>query len=235
MTRASAAGWTAFVSGLYKLDKPHKGFITLSAFKKRWGGRSRQNLKDDLVAGKIPKRWCVRKPYGQKGGYQVLIHWDSVVNQYALALPAEHRPSGFDPKETFRPINGPEWIPPMPHELEDEEIREADKLSSLPQVSTLDEAKLRVEQLKIMKMQAEIRLANNQMIWVEDMVAAGRQMGVELRASLMASKNRMKSQLAACSDVHGCDKILEEGLREALEIIDNPPVPNGQTEDHDPN
>ena len=217
MTRATSAGWSAFVSSLYRVDKPPKGFLTLSEFKRRFGGRTQQLIKDDMISGKIPRRWCIREPWGQKGEFRVRIHWDSVVNQYAMALPAEHRPSGFDPSETFRPINGPEWIPPMPHELEEEEVREADELANLPQVNTLDEARLRVEQLKIMKMQAEIRLANNQTIWVEDMIAAGRQWGVELRAALLASKNRMKSQLAACGSVQGCDKILENGLRDALD------------------
>jgi hypothetical protein len=229
MSHIKPKDYQVFVLGLYRLDNSPDGFLSPDQYAKRWGGTmSAQKIKDDLSRGKIPKRWAIRKPFGKKGQFKALIHWDSTVNQYALNLAPELRPSGFDPKETFRPINGPEWVPPMPHEVEDEEIRELDDLANLPQVSTLDEAKLRVEQLKIMKMQAEIRLANNQMIWVDDMVAAGRQMGVELRASLMASKNRMKSELAACNTVQGCDKILENGLREALEIISNPIIPNGQ-------
>lgn len=234
MSHVSAKDWQAFVLGLYRLDKPPNGFLSPDKYAKRWGGTmSQQKIKDDLSRGKIPKRWAIQQRYGKQGKTKALIHWDSTVNQYALNLPPELRPSGFDPKKTFRPFNGPEWVPPMPHEVADQEIKGNGKPQklSIGGIDNLEEAKLQVEKLKILKMQAEIMEANNKTIRMDDVISAVTAWGVEVRGAWLSAKNRMKGELASCKTQQECDKVLENGFKGVWDILGSPPdMTDGESE-----
>lgn len=230
--------YQAYVLGLYRLDNHPKGFLSPDQYAKRWGGTmSAQKIKDDLVRGKIPKRWCIRKPYGNKGLFKAMVHWDSTVNQYALSLAPELRPSGFDPKATFKPVNGPEWVPPMPHEVEDqeEESRRPQKMS-IGKISTLDEADLQIKKLKILREQADLMLANNRTVLMGDVVSATKAWGVEIRGAWLSAKNRMKNMLPTCKTAQECDKILEEGFQDVWEKLGSPPdLRDGEDQTYGPN
>lgn len=226
MSHVSARDWDLFVSTLQEIEKVLPVFLSPDQYAKRWGGKmSQQKIKDDLVKGKIPKRLAVKKQFGKKGRFKALINWDLTVDSYALNLAPELRPSGFDSKKKFRPIGGGDWSPLLPHEADiaSQDTGVRDKKLNIGNIRSLEDAKLQVEKLKILKMQSEIMMSNNKTILIQDVKVAVASWGVEIRGAWMSVKNRMKNDLANCNTPQGCDKILENGFSEVWDVLKSPP------------
>ncbi len=94
-------------------------------------------------------------------------------------------------------------------------------------------AKYRVEQLKIEKMQAELKLANNEVVLVEKVQAHERELALEIKASIRKAENKMAPLLAQANTVLECRAILEAYHREAFEALRPLESDNGTTKEND--
>jgi len=209
--------WTKLLKSLPRRDEMPPGYLTIAEFSKR-ASISATSIFVSLRSGRISKRHCVALLNTKR--LRLAINWNTAGYDFVLSRRKHFWPDDFKPNDAkiYRPIGSVEV---------DEAIRELPNGTNgtgetgvnYEAVIDIASAKYRVEQLKIAKMQAEIKLANNEVIPTEKVMAYERELALEIKASIRKAENKMAPLLAQANTVLECRAILEAYHREAFEAL----------------
>lgn len=162
--------------------------------------------------GKIPVEYCVRV------GPRKLLHiaWDATAYTFIVSKREQYWPKDFvvNKAEEYKPLA----VKPVALRTKKEETKPAAGLH-LKKVTDINSAKYRTEQLKIMKMEAELTNAKNETVPMKEVVATLREIGLETKVALKRAITVMCPKLVTVKNVLACRAILEKHLYEALEHL----------------
>jgi len=201
---------------------PH-GYVSTSELADRTGGY-RTDVLNKIKNGTIPIEYVISTQPKKAGGKrQFALFWNKAAYAYIISRRPTSWPEDFQPNddETYNPI---EMIDEQVLNDDDDDDDTDDSEQPAPKikyksVKNIADAKLRVEQLKIAKMQAELRLANNEVIPMRDVINHDKELATKLKGVITRAINTAAPLVAATSSVNNCRSILEGQFREAIETI----------------
>jgi len=190
--------WSRFLLKRPMAEEPPEGWLSLPIFAKQVG-TSENAIRKALVNGRLDSKMTVTTALG-KGRRRKLWISPSTVNGFRELVAG----SGQTPR-------GAVGDPPVSDTNEDPckvEIPE-----------DLAAAKLLNEQLKIAERQAALRIANNEVIKLTDVVAINREIAAEFKAAVRQALRSAAPEQVRCKDVSDSYSIGEEHMRQAFEKL----------------
>ena len=225
--------WKKLKKSLPVYKEAPSDYLSVGDFARR-AEASPPAIKKAIVAGKIPKQHCMIVDLGPRQK-TVFINWNRCGYNYLASKNPKWWPKDFEINDAceYKPIDTPDisdkGVMDAPSELFGEDEIQYQK------VTDINSAKYRVEQLKIAKLQAEQKLANNELVLIKDVIALNREMGTELKAALKRSENKMAPELLHCKTVLEIRALLAAYHREVIEVL-NPIMPEDEyAEDQETN
>lgn len=213
--------------GLPVFDEIPIGWLTIADAAIRAGMR-RDKLSTDVTAGRFPKSaiglW-------QTNGKRItLLHWDAAIYDYLLSRPATSRPADFvrNDLKSYKPIStidtparGSSPFPTADEVTDQSPTSALDALLNnqdqyTEKVVDLTSARFRAEQLKILKLQYELRVARNELIAVAEVDSLLREIAVEIKSEFTRMESAIAPVFAACSDPREIRRVLRDELARAL-------------------
>ncbi len=218
--------WDKILNSLPLYNECPFGYLTLTEFSER-ASASRTSVIKAIRRGKIVKKNCLVMP-GPKKTRKLIISWNAAGYDFIVTRGGIWKPDDFVPNDdrVYKPF-------------ENAAVIEGDLVNAPNQgdgdigyqdVTDIASARYRVEQLKIAKMQAELKLANNEVVPMETVIAHEREIALEVKASIRKAENKMAPLLAQATTVLECRAILETYHREAFEALQPLGRSNGTTE-----
>jgi hypothetical protein len=222
--------WLTFLELIPVVDDLPAGYLFIRDYAQRITHLTPNNLKKAILAGRIPRTSLIVLATEKRR--RAAVHWGSTAYNFIVARSRKYWPKNFKPTSarSYRPL-AEEGEPDGPV-LTPAELGIAPPMTGTTRQSTLagmhyrdvvDEAtaKYRIQQLKIEKLQAEINLANNDVLKVEDVEDTQREIATELRGELKKMVQRVSSRLVAAKSVNMVREILEDAIHDALETLKN--------------
>lgn len=219
--------WDKILKSLPLYNECPPGYLTITEFSKRAGASGPSILKA-IRAGKIARHHCVALA-GKKSTRKVIINWNAAGYSFIV-----NRSKAWWPKDFAINDNRAYKLFDMADVAEEDIVKAPNQGvgadADYEAVTDIASAKYRVEQLKIAKMQAELKLANNEVVPIEKVMAHERELALEIKASIRKAENKMAPLLAQANTVLECRAILEAYHREAFEALQLLESSNGATE-----
>jgi len=205
--------WDRILKALSLYTSCPPGYLTIADFKKR-AGASGPSIIKAVRTGKIARQHCAA--LARNKTRKLIIDWNAAGYGFIIIRDKKWWPEDFIPNDerTYLPLDKTD---PTADEIVDELNGKGSV--DYQAVTDIASAKYRVEQLKIAKMQAEIKLANNEVIPIEKVMAHERELALEIKASIRKAENKMAPLLAQANTVLECRAILESYHREAFEAL----------------
>lgn len=199
------------------------GWLTMQEFAARCG-LPVNNIRMSVRRGHFPSIHLAKAPHGKDGvrgpADVVIINYNEAVYDYLATRKSDCRPDDFVENEAreYKPIRltteteAPQTLP----EIIKENVVNPDE--PVPMVD-LSSAKLRHEQLKVRKLEAELSQIANKTVKIEDVIATNTACAIEVRQALQGARRRMVPLLLGVKTSREIDAILEAEIHKALEAL----------------
>ena len=230
--KTKKSDWEKFLSSLPLYADAPDGFLDVVSYAER-AGTTRPTILKAIRSGKIPKKHCVSVRFSTNQRRKVLINWNATAYNYIVSRQEHTWPSDFERNDEhiYRPIevspgagadgNGEDG-PPVAGQLLTDEM-------DYQPVVDLTSAKLRTEQLKILEAQTKIRVANNELVLIEEAAAIMGEIAMEVKGLLLRYINDVAPKVGPKKiNVVDCRKILRENFVSVLTALE--PVESGAPE-----
>jgi len=230
-----SAKWDEFIEGVPLVETAPLGYFTIVQYAKRLE-TSDQRVRKGLDLGKIPLEACIKTTYkNNKKRYKLYINWDTTVYGFIMTMAPEHRPSNFieNREQEYKPVQAPTQPLTLAVPYKDryaqflatgitkpaEESNET-KGIRLPDIFDIGEANVHLKRLDIAKKEAELKLANNDLISMAAAQARFKEIGYLVKAALRQMEGSAAHELVGKTDVVEIKKILadyhELAIKQAL-------------------
>ena len=206
--------WNKILKSLPLHDACPLGFLTMKDFAERAGASGPSILKA-VRSGKIARQHCASLK--RKNSINLIIEWNAAGYNFIAVRKEQWWPKDFklNDEHLYKPFDTGEE---GEEEFDDALDVGTDKVVKR-RVTDIASAKFRVEQLKIERLEAELKLANNEVIPIVEVIAHELELALEIKASIVKVENKMAPLLAQANTVLECRSILEKHHREAFEAL----------------
>jgi len=201
-------------NGFQKFDMIPQGWLTVKDYSKR-AGITQTTLSHAVRTGKFPTKHLaqVRRDVGAPS---VIIDWNATVYDYIYNKPMRFWPEDFEQNDSrqYKPL------PVGTKETSREEGGDVPESNiHYEPVTDIHSAKLRHEQLRVKKLENEIKQADNITIPLKEVIASNKACAIATRTAIQGSKKKMIPKLCTTNDPRKIERILDEGLSHALKKL----------------
>jgi len=225
MTKTNKSDWQKFLESLPLYADAPDGFLDVVSYAER-AGTTRPTILKAICTGKISKKFCVAVLFSTNQRRKVLIDWNATAYSYIVSRQEHTWPSDFERNDerVYRPIevsagagadgNGEDGPPVSGRLLTDE--------MEYQPVTDLTSAKLRAEQLKILKTQTELRIANNELVHIDEAASIMGEIAMETKGLLLRFVNEVAPIVGPkILSVVDCRRVLREHFMSVLSALES--------------
>lgn len=191
-------------------NKQPEGFLTINEYAKR-SGIVRQVIRRAIVAGSIDRKFVASSRNQKNGNRTFIINWNMTINDFMRKRRPDTWPDDFNPEsdEPYKKMDS----------TNSEPIMNVPSDGQTSKVTTLADAKLRIEELKILKIEQELKIARNEVIKIDDVTSFHKDLASELRSVITRCINSAATRVATQTSINMCRKVIEESFQGAIEAL----------------
>jgi AAA15 family ATPase/GTPase len=187
-----------------------KGYVNLKDFSALTKATYTE-IRREILNGNIDRKNLIVTKHPKQNIKQIAIFWNNAAYPFIVRRRKNLWPKDFKQNEEHE-------YNPIPLDEKSKAISSGKKTSEREPIDLAD-AKLISEKLKIEKARHEIRLANNEVMNMKDVIAHNQEMAASLKGAVIRAITAAAPLVAASSDVRECNRILKNEFKIAFDAL----------------